>query len=74
MNDFSQSLLDIFEARVMKRMSINHCVEVDADNYQKETRKYEPEFNSTGYEKRRLEKNDKVTDKIVYIPYRFLIC
>ena len=55
-------------------MSINHCVEVDADNYQKETRKYEPEFNSTGYEKKRLEKNDKVTDRIVYTPYRFLIC
>ena len=38
-NDFSQSLLDILESRVMKRMSINHCVEVDADNYRKGTRK-----------------------------------
>ena len=25
-----QSLLDILESQVMKRMSINHCVEVDA--------------------------------------------
>ena len=32
-----QSLLDILESRVMKRMSINHCVEVDADNYRKAT-------------------------------------
>ena len=29
-NDFSQSLLDILESRVMKRMSINHCAGVDA--------------------------------------------
>ena len=36
---FLQSLLDILESRVMKRMSINHCVEVDADNYWKGTRK-----------------------------------
>ena len=35
-NDFSQSLLDILESRVMKRMSINHCVEVVADYYRNE--------------------------------------
>ncbi len=28
-NDFSQSLLDILESRVMKRMSINHCEQID---------------------------------------------
>jgi len=32
-----QSLLDILESRVMKRMSINHCAEVDAYNYEEES-------------------------------------
>ena len=30
-NDFSQSLLDILESRVMKRMSINHCEQIDVN-------------------------------------------
>ena len=48
-----QSLLDILESRVMKRMSINHCAEVDAM------------ANSTplGYEKK-LSANIHQTDPI----------
>ena len=37
-NDFSQSLLDILESQVMKRMSINHCVEVDAYKHENVSR------------------------------------
>ena len=32
-NDFSQSLLDFLESRVMKRKSINHCEERSGLNY-----------------------------------------
>ena len=33
-NDFSQSLLDFLESRVMRRKSINHCVYVNAYKYE----------------------------------------
>ena len=33
-----QSLLDILESRVMKRMSINHCADVAAYNYEEVSR------------------------------------
>ncbi|MEZ7729870.1 hypothetical protein O3793_08710, partial [Granulicatella sp. 20925_1_28] len=33
-NDFSHSLLDFLESRVMKRKSINHCVYVYAYKYE----------------------------------------